>query len=54
MYVPGRFKGQVFVYGVGSVVVVSFFVLIVFKAKYGIIVDLETTYPRLDRFKLHC
>ena len=57
MYVPGRFQGQVFVVVVGGVVEVSFLLLLskdirrlalrYLPAKLAM-VDLETTYPKLD------
>ena len=63
MYVPGRFQGQVFVVVVGGVVEVSFLFLLSIDIRRLALrylpanlamVDLETTYPRLARFKSHC
>ena len=57
MYVPGRFQGQVFVVVVGGVVEVSFLLLsskdirrlaLRYLPANLAMVDLETTYPRLD------
>ena len=57
MYVPGRFQGQVFVVVVGGVVEVSFLLLLSkdirrlalrYLPANLAMVDLETTYPRLD------
>ena len=63
MYVPGRFQGQVFVVVVGGVVEVSFLLLLSKEIRRLALrnlpanltmVDLETTYQRLARYKSHC